>query len=60
MAGGGKAHLRDPETVLIRAEDLVVEFPLGRGRVVKAVSGISLDVKPVSYTHLTLPTICSV
>ncbi|KIE52715.1 MAG: peptide ABC transporter ATP-binding protein [marine actinobacterium MedAcidi-G3] len=45
MAGGGKAHLRDPETVLMRAEDLVVEFPLGRGRVVKAVSGISLDVK---------------
>ena len=45
MAGGGKAHLRDPESVLVRAEDLVVEFPLSEGRVVNAVSGVSLDVK---------------
>ena len=45
MAGSGKAHLRNPEDVLIRAEDLVVEFPLSKGRVVNAVSGISLDVK---------------
>ena len=45
MAGSGKAHLRKPEDVLIRAEDLVVEFPLSKGRVVNAVSGISLDVK---------------
>ena len=45
MAGSGKAHLRDPEDVLIRAEDLVVEFPISQGRVVNAVSGVSLDVK---------------
>ena len=45
MAGSGKAHLRDREDVLIRAEDLVVEFPLSKDRVVNAVSGISLDVK---------------
>ncbi|HCV28236.1 MAG TPA: oligopeptide/dipeptide ABC transporter ATP-binding protein [Acidimicrobiales bacterium] len=45
MAGGGRAHLRDPESVLIRAEDLVVEFPISEGRVVQAVSGVSLDVK---------------
>ena len=29
----------------IRAEDLVVEFPISQGRVVNAVSGVSLDVK---------------
>ena len=45
MAGTGKAHLRDPEATLLRAEDLVVEFPLGStGDVVHAVSGISIDL----------------
>jgi peptide/nickel transport system ATP-binding protein len=44
MAGTGKAHLRDPEQAVVRVEDLVVEFPAGQGRVVHAVSGISLDV----------------
>jgi peptide/nickel transport system ATP-binding protein len=44
MAGTGKAHLRDGDTVL-RVEDLVMEFPVGRtGLKVNAVSGISLDV----------------
>jgi peptide/nickel transport system ATP-binding protein len=43
MAGTGSAHLRDDDA-LLRVEDLVVEFPVGRGRTVKAVSGISLDV----------------
>jgi peptide/nickel transport system ATP-binding protein len=42
VAGSGKAHLR--EGALLRVEDLVVEFPAGRGRKVHAVSGISLDV----------------
>jgi peptide/nickel transport system ATP-binding protein len=44
MAGTGKVHLRvgDP---LLRVEDLVVEFPIGRtGLKVNAVTGISLDV----------------
>jgi peptide/nickel transport system ATP-binding protein len=45
MAGAGKAHLRPADEVLIRVEDLVVEFPASGGRTVKAVSGISLDVK---------------
>jgi oligopeptide/dipeptide ABC transporter ATP-binding protein len=46
MAGTGTAHLRDPSETLLRAEDLVVEFPVGRtGLKVHAVSGISLDVK---------------
>ncbi len=43
MAGTGKAHLRDGDTVL-KVEDLVVEFKVGRDRTVKAVSGISFDV----------------
>jgi len=45
MAGTGKAHLRDDTNVLLRVEDLVVEFPIGRtGLKVNAVSGISFDV----------------
>ena len=46
MAGTGKAHLRDGEEILLRVEDLVVEFPAGRNRKVHAVSGVSFDVKP--------------
>jgi len=45
MAGTGTAHLRSPEDVLLRVEDLVVEFPTRRGKV-HAVSGISLDILP--------------
>jgi peptide/nickel transport system ATP-binding protein len=44
MAGTGDAHLRDGEDVLLRIEDLVVEFKTSGG-VVHAVSGISLDVR---------------
>jgi peptide/nickel transport system ATP-binding protein len=45
MAGTGKAHLRNEGDILLRVEDLVVEFPVGRtGLKVNAVSGISLDV----------------
>jgi peptide/nickel transport system ATP-binding protein len=45
MAGTGKAHLRESGDVLLRVEDLVVEFPVGRtGLKVNAVSGISFDV----------------
>jgi peptide/nickel transport system ATP-binding protein len=43
MAGTGKAHLRDGEVVL-RVEDLVVEFPMSRSAKVSAVAGISFDV----------------
>ncbi|MCP4960067.1 MAG: ATP-binding cassette domain-containing protein [Actinomycetia bacterium] len=45
MAGTGKAHLRDSSEVMLRVEDLVVEFPVGGGNTVKAVSGISFDIK---------------
>jgi peptide/nickel transport system ATP-binding protein len=45
MAGTGKAHLRADGDVLLRVDDLVVEFPVGRtGLTVNAVTGISLDV----------------
>jgi len=45
MAGTGKAHLRAEGDVILRVEDLVVEFPVGRtGLKVNAVSGISFDV----------------
>jgi len=46
MAGSGTAHLRNADDVLLRVEDLVVEFPAGRsGLKVHAVSNISLDVR---------------
>ena len=45
MAGTGKAHLREEGDVVLRVEDLVVEFPVGRtGLKVNAVTGISFDV----------------
>lgn len=47
MAGTGDAHLRPADQTLLRVEDLVVEFPVGRtGLKVNAVSGISFDVLP--------------
>jgi len=47
MAGSGTAHLRPAADVLLRAEHLVVEFPVGStGLTVNAVSDVSLDVLP--------------
>ncbi len=47
MAGSGTAHLRAEDETLLRVEDLVVEFPVGRtGLKVHAVSNVSIDVKP--------------
>jgi len=45
MAGPGKAHLRG-EGAVLTVEDLTVEFPVGGGRKVHAVSGISIDLMP--------------
>jgi peptide/nickel transport system ATP-binding protein len=46
MAGSGTDHLRPADETLLRVENLVVEFPVGRtGLKVNAVSNISLDVK---------------
>jgi peptide/nickel transport system ATP-binding protein len=44
MAGSGTAHLRDEGNVLVRVERMTVEFPLGRGAVVHAVSDVSFDL----------------
>ncbi len=44
MAGSGTAHLRDKDDVILRVQDLVMEFPAGKGQVVHAVSGISFDI----------------
>jgi peptide/nickel transport system ATP-binding protein len=46
MAGSGTAHLRPEGETLLRVEELVVEFPVGRsGLKVHAVSNVSLDIK---------------
>ncbi len=45
MAGSGKAHLRNGDGTLLHVEDLTVEFPVGGGNVVHAVSGISFDIE---------------
>jgi len=45
MAGSGKAHLRNNENVILRVEDLTMEFPAGRKKFVRAVSGISFDIE---------------
>ena len=44
MAGSGTAHLRPGTETLLRVENLVVDFPAGRGRKVSAVANISFDV----------------
>ncbi len=44
MAGSGTAHLRDSDDIVLRVEDLTVEFPAGRGRTVHAVTNVSFDV----------------
>ena len=44
MAGSGTAHLRPEDDVLLQVRNMVVEFPVGKGRTVKAVSGISFDI----------------
>jgi peptide/nickel transport system ATP-binding protein len=45
MAGSGKAHLRNNENVILRVEDLTMEFPAGGKHFVRAVSGISFDIE---------------
>ncbi len=45
MAGTGDAHLRNGDAdIILKVSDLVMEFPLGEGRKVHAVSGISFDL----------------
>ncbi|MDE0652675.1 MAG: ATP-binding cassette domain-containing protein [bacterium] len=44
MAGVGSSHLRPSDEVLLQVTDLHVEYSAGRGRTVRAVSGVSFDV----------------
>jgi len=48
VAGSGNSHLRDGDDVLLRVDDLVVEYTTrgpARGPKVQAVSGLALDVR---------------
>ncbi|MCP4436198.1 MAG: ATP-binding cassette domain-containing protein [Actinomycetia bacterium] len=44
MAGSGSSHLRPDSDSLLSVENLVVEFPVGRGKKVSAVSNVSFDL----------------
>jgi peptide/nickel transport system ATP-binding protein len=44
MAGSGAAALRQRDDIVLAVENLVVEFPVGRGARVQAVSDVSFDV----------------
>lgn len=44
MAGTGQVHLRGDQEQVLTVTDLTVEFPVGGGQTVYAVSGISFDV----------------
>ena len=44
MAGSGTAQLRERDDIVLRVEHLVVEFPLGGGQKVHAVSDVSFDI----------------
>ena len=44
MAGSGTAHLRDRDDIVLRVENLVVEFPGAGGSKVHAVSDVSFDL----------------
>ncbi|MFE6508395.1 ABC transporter ATP-binding protein [Nocardioides sp. NPDC057767] len=46
MAGTGTAHLRPDQGPVLSVDEMVVEFPVGRGQKVHAVSGLSLDLLP--------------
>ncbi|MGB6060001.1 MAG: oligopeptide/dipeptide ABC transporter ATP-binding protein [Microthrixaceae bacterium] len=44
MAGSGTTHLRPADETLLQVENMVVEFPAGKGRKVSAVANISFDL----------------
>ena len=46
MAGSGTSHLRPSEKPLLTVENLTVEFPARRRKVVSAVSNLSFDLLP--------------
>lgn len=46
MAGSGSQHMRSDRDPVLSVEDMVVEFEVGHGQVVHAVSGINFDLLP--------------
>ncbi|WP_084464452.1 ABC transporter ATP-binding protein [Microtetraspora fusca] len=44
MAGTGSAHMRSGQDRVLVVDNLVVEYPAGRGQKVHAVSGVSFDL----------------
>ena len=62
--GAWTKHWVDGDTVQsaprYHAHDVVPDLPLGNPSVVRASDEPAALFMPVSYTHLTLPTICSV
>ncbi len=46
MAGSGTAHLRPEADSVLTVRDLVVEFGVGKGAKVHAVSGLDFDILP--------------
>ena len=45
MAGSGTVQLRDSDDIVLRVENLVMEFPAGLHQVVHAVPDVSFDVR---------------
>ena len=54
------ATMGDAAFLLIAREPTTGLFIMGLGLIVGTITGYVVDKIPVSYTHLTLPTICSV
>src|SRR3546814_17887785 len=50
MAGSGVAHMRPESDPVLSVDQMVVEFPVGRGQKVHAVSGMNIDLLP-GETH---------
>ena len=47
--------------VLCNAETILIEVTkIGAATRITAITALAIEMGPVSYTHLTLPTICSV
>ncbi len=44
MAGSGSAHLRNAADAVLRAEDVVIEYTIGKDLKVQAVSKVSIDL----------------
>ena len=59
---GGSAVLTDvvPSKTLIGSADAIRRVSVANDLTIRGTDEHEVDADPVSYTHLTLPTICSV